>query len=178
RLQLIAEHFQRHGVEFLVIGGQAAVLLGSPLPTYDIDLCYRRTADNLQRLAAALKELHPTLRGAPPDLPFLLDAQSLALGSNFTFNTDQGPLDLLGWVEPFGTYEELVPRAEAHQLGTVNVLAVGLDDLIAIKRHIRRPKDQAALVQLEALKRLRDEKGSGSSPPRAGPLPRFITTLS
>jgi hypothetical protein len=93
----------------MVIGGQAAVLLGSPLPTYDVDLCYHRTAENLQRLADALKELHPTLRGAPPDLPFRLDPQSLALGCNFTFQTDHGPLDLLGWVEPFGTYEELPP---------------------------------------------------------------------
>src|SRR5581483_1626343 len=90
RLLAIAEHLQRHGVEFMVIGGQAATLLGSPLPTFDIDLCYRRTADNLARLAAALKQLHPTLRGAPPDLPFRIDAESLALGSNFTFNTDLG----------------------------------------------------------------------------------------
>lgn len=96
RLVRIAERFLKHGVEFLVIGGQAAVLHGSPIPTYDIDLCYRRTPENLERLAEALRELHPTLRGAPPDLPFRLDAQSLALGANFTFNTDEGPLDLLG----------------------------------------------------------------------------------
>jgi hypothetical protein len=88
RLVAIAEHLQRHGVEFMVIGGQAAVLLGSPLPTYEVDLCYRRSADNLTRLAEALKELHPTLRGAPPDLSFRLDAQSLALEANFTFNAD------------------------------------------------------------------------------------------
>src|SRR5215470_12861415 len=103
RLVRIAERLQKHGVEFLVIGGQAAVLHGSPVPTYDIDLCYRRTTENLERLAEALRELHPTLRGAPPDLPFRLDAESLALGANFTFNTDNGPLDLLGWVEPLGT---------------------------------------------------------------------------
>ncbi|MCZ6793871.1 MAG: hypothetical protein O7J95_09705 [Planctomycetota bacterium] len=87
----IAEHLERHGVEFMVIGGQAAALLGSPLPTFDVDLCYRRTKDNLQRLAEALQELRPTLRGAPGDLPFRLDAESLALGANFTFNTDCGP---------------------------------------------------------------------------------------
>lgn len=43
RLLRIAEQLKRHGVEFMVIGGQAAVLLGSPLPTFDVDLCYRRT---------------------------------------------------------------------------------------------------------------------------------------
>jgi predicted nucleotidyltransferase len=163
RLLRIAEHFQEHGVEFMVIGGQAAVLLGSPLPTLDVDLCYRRTAENLDRLAAALKELHPTLRGAPPDLPFRLDAQSLALGSNFTFETDHGPLDLLGWVEPFGTYEDLAPRATPILAGSVQLLTISLDDLIAIKRHIGRPKDKVALVQLEALKRLREGGDAGRS---------------
>jgi hypothetical protein len=159
RLLVVAEHLQRHGVEFLVIGGQAATLLGSPLPTFDIDLCYRRTAENLDRLAAALQDLHPTLRGAPPDLPFRLDAQSLALESNFTFNTDCGPLDLLGWVEPLGTYEALLPGATVIPAGDINLLTIGLDDLIAIKRHLRRPKDQAALAQLEAIKRTRDTPG-------------------
>ncbi len=159
RLVAIAEHLQRHGVEFMVIGGQAATLLGSPHPTFDVDLCYRRTADNLTRLAAALKELHPTLRGAPADLPFRIDAESLALGSNFTFNTDLGPLDLLGWVEPFGTFEDLRSRAATIPAGDVSLLTISLDDLIAIKRHLGRPKDKAALVQLEELKRLRDTAG-------------------
>ena len=164
RLLAIAEHLRRHGVEFMVIGGQAANLLGSPQVTFDVDLCYRRTAGNLRRLADALRELHPTLRGAPPDLPFRLDADSLALGANFTFQTDLGPLDLLGWVEPFGTYEELLPRAERVALGSLDLLSIGLDDLIAVKRYIRRPKDQAALLQLEGLKRLREEqKGDTSS---------------
>ncbi|MBI4607857.1 MAG: hypothetical protein HY726_02470 [Candidatus Rokubacteria bacterium] len=156
RLLVLAEFLDRHGVEFLVIGGQAAVLHGSPLPTFDIDLCYRRTAANLERLAAALKEIHPTLRGAPPDLPFRLDARSLALGANFTFDTDLGPLDLFAWLEPLGPYENLIERAEQMDLGSVRVSVIGLDDLIAIKRHIGRPKDQVAVLQLEALKPLRD----------------------
>lgn len=153
----IAELFARHGVEHIVIGGQAAYLHGSPQITFDTDLCYRRSADNLERLAAALKEIHPTLRGAPPGLPFILDEKSLALGSNFTFNTDYGPLDLLGWVEPFSDYESILPRAVEYDLGTVRLKVIDLDDLITIKRHIRRPKDQAALFQLEAIKRIREE---------------------
>jgi hypothetical protein len=59
-LELIVSFFIRHGVEFLVIGGQAEHLMGSPRVTYDIDLCYRRTKDNLERLALALKDLKPT----------------------------------------------------------------------------------------------------------------------
>lgn len=156
RLVEIAEILQRHGVEFLVIGGQAAALHGSPHPTFDVDLCYRRTPSNLASLANALAELHPTLRGAPADLPFRIDAESLALGSNFTFDTALGPLDLLGWVEPFGDFESLVERCETIDLGHCQVGVIGLDDLITIKRHINRPKDQAAAFQLEAIRRLRD----------------------
>jgi predicted nucleotidyltransferase len=156
RLLLIAERLHKHGVEFIVIGGQAAVLHGSPISTFDVDLCYRRTRENMARLADALKTLHPTLRGAPPDLPFRLDPESLALGSNFTFETDLGPLDLLGWVEPFGDYEALLPGSEVVDVAGLEIRIIGLDDLITVKRHIRRPKDQAALLQLEALKRLRD----------------------
>jgi len=152
----VAELFQRHGVEFIVLGGQAAALFGSPIPTYDIDLCYRRTEENLSHLADALRELRPTLRGAPPDLPFRIDAQSLALGSNFTLNTDLGPLDLVGWVEPLGTYDDLLRGAEQFDLDGLKVLVIGLSDLLTIKRHLSRPKDRAMLAQLEAIERLRD----------------------
>ncbi len=160
RLVEIAELLNRYGVEFLVIGGQAAALHGSPHPTFDVDLCYRRTASNLHNLAQALLELHPSLRGAPADLPFRVDAQSLALGANFTFDTDYGPLVLLGWVEPFGDYDSLILRSESIDLESCQVQVIGLDDLITVKRHINRPKDQAAALQLEAIQRLRD---SGSS---------------
>jgi predicted nucleotidyltransferase len=153
----VAKLLHKHRVEYIVIGGAAAVLLGSPLPTFDVDLCYRRTEENLQRLAIALREIHPTLRGAPPDLPFQLDAKSLALGSNFTFNTDLGPLDLLGWVEPLGGYEQLLPNADRTEITDLSVLVIGLDDLIKIKAHIRRPKDRAILIQLEEIKRMREE---------------------
>jgi predicted nucleotidyltransferase len=152
----IAEHLQRHGVEFLVIGGQAAALFGSPHPTYDVDLCYRRAPENLRRLADALRELHPTLRGAPHDVPFRLDARSLSIGQNFTFDTDLGPLDLLGWVEPLGSYEEIAPRATRIRLETTEVLVASLDDLIRIKRHIGRPKDKLDLLQLEAIRALHE----------------------
>ena len=152
----VAELFQRHGVEFMVLGGQAAALFGSPIPTYDVDLCYRRTEENLRRLADALNELHPTLRGAPEDLPFRIDAESLALGSNFTLNTDLGPLDLIGWAEPMGTYDDLLPGAEEFDLDGLKVQVIGLSDLLRVKRHLGRPKDRAMLAQLEAIQRLRN----------------------
>jgi predicted nucleotidyltransferase len=149
-----------HGVEFIVVGGQAEALMGSPRVTYDVDLCYRRTADNLERLARALGTLNLTLRGAPADLKFRLDAQALALGQNYTFEVDgEYPLDFLGYLEPIGTYDDLVPHAETMVIGGRPVQVIGLDDLIRIKRHINRPKDRQSLLQLEAIKRLREQEG-------------------
>lgn len=110
-LEQVAEVLVRHGVEFIVIGGQAETLFGSPRITYDIDLCYRRTRENLERLARALPEFQPKLRGVPPDLPCIIDARALALGNNYTFTTNIVDLDLLGHCEPIGDYDALAQRA-------------------------------------------------------------------
>jgi predicted nucleotidyltransferase len=158
RLERIVQVLRSHGVEFIVIGGQAEWAYGSPRVTYDVDLCYRRTSENLDRLAAALKELKPSLRDAPPDLPFVIDAQSLALGNNFTFKTSVADLDLIGWVEPIGDYDAIVRHAVQLTVGNLDLLVIGLDDLIQIKQHIGRPKDRESLMQLLAIKRVRDEK--------------------
>lgn len=112
----------------------------------------------MERLAAALIELKPTLRGVPPGLPFQIDAKSLALGSNFTFDTPFGALDLLGWVEPIGDYDAIVPHAEIYRLSDLELRTISLDDLIRVKEHIRRPKDRDSLFQLKAIKQIR-EKG-------------------
>ncbi|MCI0650258.1 MAG: hypothetical protein L0Z55_00095 [Planctomycetes bacterium] len=157
-IERIAEIFFRNGVEFLIVGGQAELLFGSPRITYDVDLCYRRTASNLERLAQALVELNPKLRGAPSDLRFRIDAQSLALGCNFTFSTALGDLDLLGYLEPVGGYEELIRSAEAYVVGDLELHTISLGDLIKIKRHIRRPKDIQSLVQLEAIALVREQQ--------------------
>jgi predicted nucleotidyltransferase len=160
-LRRIAELLLKHRVEFIVIGGAAETILGSPRVTYDVDLCYRRTAENLERLAAALRELKPTLRGAPPDLPFIIDARSLALGSNFTFDTPITALDLLGWVEPLGDYDALAKKARTVRVGDLDLCVIDLDDLIAIKQYISRPKDRESLLQLLAIRRIKQERDAG-----------------
>ena len=160
-LERIVSVFLRHQVEFIIIGGQAETLMGSPRVTYDTDLCYRRSESNLERLANALSEIKPSLRGAPADLPFTIDARALALGSNFTLSTPAGDLDLIGWVEPLGAYEALIKNSETYEVCGTHVRSIGLDDLIRIKQHISRPKDRDSLFQLLAIKNLRNE-GSAS----------------
>lgn len=152
----IIERLFANGVEFIVIGGEAETLHGSPRVTYDTDICCRRTGENLRRLAEALQELSPTLRGAPPDLPSRLDAESLALGCNFTFATSEGDLYLTGFVEPVGDYAELVKHAETIPVGPVSLNVVALDDAIRVKEHLGRPKVREALLHLLGIRRIRD----------------------
>lgn len=158
RLEEILDVLRKHQVAVVVIGGQAANLHGSPKPTFDVDLCYSRTKDNIARLAGALRDLNPSLRGAPAGLPYVLDARSITAGLNFTLVTDLGDLDLLGEVEPLGGYDKVKQHAEAYTLGEYQVDVISLDDLIAIKQHINRPKDRDSLYQLLAIKKIRNEQ--------------------
>lgn len=132
----------RHNVDFVVIGGLAGIAHGSAYPTYDVDVAYERSRENLQRLAGALSELEATLRGAPPGLPFQPDADTLHAGSNFTFDTRHGSLDMLG--DPAGAprYEELRTAASLETLWGVTIRIASLDHLIAMKEAAGRTKDK------------------------------------
>lgn len=146
------------GVEFVLIGGCAANLHGSPRYTLDVDVVYRRSRENLQRIVEALAPLKPYLRGAPPGLPFRLDLATVRRGLNFTLTTELGDLDLLGEVAGDGTYESLLPFVETKEAFGLALPCVGLEKLIALKRAAGRPKDFEPIAELEAI---RQERLSG-----------------
>ncbi len=156
QLDQLIELFARHGIEYVIVGGQAEALFGSPRVTYDTDICHRLSPENLARMAAALRELDARVRFAPPELPFRLDAQSLALGVNYVFSTNLGDLDLISWVEPIGDDDELIQRAERIPYRGHELKVIALEDLIRVKEHIARKKDSESLYQLRAIKRLRE----------------------
>jgi hypothetical protein len=140
------------GVRWVLIGGLAAVTHGAPIVTQDVDVCYARDDENLERLAAALRDVHTELRGAEPDLPFLVDARTLRAGDAFKLTSDVGWLDLLG--TPAGTagFEDLSRTADAFDLFGQRVLVASVDDLIRMKRAAGRPKDLLAVEELGALR--------------------------
>lgn len=132
---------------------------GSPTLTVDLDVCYARDRDNLERLAAALGELGTTLRDPLPDQPFHPDRRTLERGDAFTFDTDFGALDILATPSGTSGFEDLAANAVEVELGGGLVVPVAsLDDLIRMKRAAGRPKDR---VELEILGALRDEIEAG-----------------
>lgn len=136
--------------EFIVVGGISAVLHGVPIVTQDLDICYRRSPENLVRLAAALRPLNPRLRGLPPDLPGLFEEHSLQQGANFTLEVENENLDLLAEMTGLGGYEQVVGFAEEMEVAQRRVKVLALGDLIKSKRAVGRPKDLAVLPVLEA----------------------------
>ena len=75
------------GVEFILVGGVAAVAHGSARLTQDIDVSYARSETNLRRIVTALLPHEPYLRGAPSGLPFEWSVETLRSGLNFTLTT-------------------------------------------------------------------------------------------
>jgi hypothetical protein len=141
-------------VNFVVVGGYAAMLRGSAYLTQDLDICYERTAENLQRLASALGPLHPRLRGAPEGMPFVFDERTLLQGMNFTLETDAGDLDLLGELSGVGGYPMISKSAESMEVNGRSYRVASLEELIRSKRAAGRPKDLNVLPELEALRDL------------------------
>lgn len=142
------------GVNFVVIGGVAISAHGSAHVTFDLDICYDRSPENIRRLVDALKPCHPRLRGAPADLPFFFEMETIVRGLNFTFTTDLGDLDLLGEVAGIGQYKEALTRSTTLELFGRPCQVLSLDGLIAAKRAAGRPRDLAVLPELEALREL------------------------
>ncbi len=147
-----------HEVEFIVIGGIAAAGHGSARATYDVDVVYGRSGENLGRIVAALDPLHPYLRGAPAGLPFRLDVETLRRGLNFTLATEAGALDLLGEVTGGGGYENLLQHSMETQAFGTKFQMLDLPTLIRIKRAAGRPKDLEAIAELELLLEMQHER--------------------
>jgi predicted nucleotidyltransferase len=140
----------RHRVRYLVVGGIAAVLHGWPGATADLDVLGAFDSENLTRLAAALQELNATGDGWDGD------PETIGSATAWSLDTEAGPVDLLFVLEPWGTYEELRGRAvEVFGFG-VAIPIVSLDDLIALKQALGRPKDLRVAVELDELRRRRD----------------------
>lgn len=140
-----------HEVSFVIVGGVAAALHGAARVTYDLDIVYDRSPDNLRRVVAALAPLKPYLRGAPPGLPFRLDEATLQRGLNFAFATQRGGIDLLGELTGVGSCAVARGRAIEAEIAGARYAFLDIDALMAAKRAAGRAKDMEAIAELETI---------------------------
>lgn len=143
-----------HGVRYVVIGGLAAVLHGSPTITADADICADRSPENLQHLVDALKDLHARIRSVsePDGIPFKPDVALLGRMKVLNLTTEFGDLDLAFVPAAFSGYEELAPDSVMVSVAGTEIAVASLDDVIRSKEVADRPKDHATLPVLYGLR--------------------------
>lgn len=148
-----------HEVDFCVIGAVAAWLQGSPMTTFDLDVTPRRDLDNAERLAAALNALGARRRdgGAAGQLE---GADFLGWQTQH-FDTDAGSLDVVPYAAAIGGFEEIA--TVTLKLGDLSIRVAAIDEVIASKERLKRPKDTAALPALYAAREaIRRRTGDGA----------------
>lgn len=138
------------GVEFIVVGGAAAVLHGAPITTEDLDIVHLRTPENVSRLRSVLHDLDAHVRElanrrlAPQETALLGEGHVL-------LSTRLGPLDCLGTLVDGRGFEDLVSHSESIEDEGSEFRVVDLPTLIDLKTKTGRAKDRLMLPVLVAL---------------------------
>ena len=143
----ILEQLNRHEVEYIVVGGVAAVIQGAPVTTFDLDTLVRVGEDNAERLSLVLDELDARYREHQSTIK--PTKEDILAGGHLLLLTRAGPLDLLGFIGDENRYEDLLPQSTeiSMSIGTIRVL--NLEELIRQKKRSDRPKDRAMLELLK-----------------------------
>ncbi len=156
-LTTLLERLSAAGVEFVLVGGLAAVVQGAPLTTFDLDIVHRRTEENVDRLIAFLTSIGARYRNRP-DLPVAPKRSALVGPGHSLFMTDLGPLDALGPIEGGAGYDQLLPDTLLVPVAGRTVRVLSLSKIVSLKRASNDPKDKLRLAVLEAVLQ---RKGAG-----------------
>jgi hypothetical protein len=138
------------GIEFLVVGGAAAVLHGAPTTTWDLDIVHRRSPQNIHLLSALLEKLHATVRD-PAGRNLRPTRAHLEGSGQLQLVTDYGPFDVLGTLHDGRGWDELQGNSMTMGDQTLRVHVLDLPTLIEIKSSLGRAKDRLVLPVLLAL---------------------------
>lgn len=147
----LLQRLHSHKVEFVIIGGICNVLHGVTLVTQDVDVCCRFCPENLRRLQAAVRDLHPVHRQTPHKLPFVLDEHLARELKNLYLRTDLGVIDCLAEVAGIGDFDAVWQASVPVSLSFGECQMLSLEALIRSKETMGRDQDVAALRQLRAI---------------------------
>jgi hypothetical protein len=143
----------KNGVDYVLIGGLAAILHGAPHLTTDVDIVPQEAPDNLERLSAALDELKARIRvaGQEDGVTFGHDGPSLGRVRIWNLVTDRGNVDIT--FVPSGTrgYDDLVRDVRPMRVKGADVPVASLADVIRSKEAAGRERDRAILPLLRRL---------------------------
>jgi hypothetical protein len=166
RPERMLQVLEAHGVRFVLIGGFAAVIHGSPYVTTDIDVVPERSLDNLARLSEALRAMNARVwtTSEPAGIPFDNDAASIADVRIWNLMTDLGRLDVT--FEPAGTagYEDLARGAIRLEILGAHVDVATLEDIVRSKEAADRDKDRLVLPVLRRLLGARENEEASDAP--------------
>lgn len=159
-LNRLLERLCDSDIEFVVVGGFAAMLHGSALITRDLDICAVVSDATVGQLRATLKDLNPTHRFTPQRLNFLAVPAPGGELKNLYFETELGPVDVLGSILGVGDYAAVKSRAVEIDVFGRKCRLISLEDLIAAKEAFGRDKDKLAAKELRAIAAKRAQQGS------------------
>jgi hypothetical protein len=141
----ILEVLVRHKVDFVLVGGVAAVLQGAPINTFDLDIVQSREPGNITRLVNALRELDAVYR-MQPERRLQPNSSHLSSAGHNLLVTKFGPLDVLGTIGHGHGWDELAARTDTVTLGEgLSVAVLNLPMQIAVKEEVAGEKDAHAL---------------------------------
>jgi predicted nucleotidyltransferase len=158
-LEQLLRELAAGGVEFIVVGGAAAVIHGAPVTTQDLDIVPNLEGEHEQRLLAVLGKLDSRLRPVRPDRDIAPGPEHFVNRGQLNLVTSLGPLDVLCKLHDARGYAELLPHSREIVDGDLRVRVIDLETLIEIKRSTGRERD---LMVIPLLLALRDRSRSGT----------------
>jgi len=156
-LSAILEGLIEAGVEFILVGGLAAVVQGAPVTTLDIDIVHNRSSENIARLLAFLKSIDAVHR-RPDNRVVKPKKEDISGTGHALFTTRLGPLDVLAVIEEGRAYQDLLEHTVEIEFRGHTVRVLNLKTLVELKRTSRDPKDKQRLPVLEETLRQVEEK--------------------
>ena len=155
--------FTDAGIEFIVVGGVAAVLNGAAVNTFDTDMVHARDPENIGRILSVLETINGIFR-MQPDRRLRPNASHLAGRGHLNLVTTMGPLDLLCTIGRGLAFEDLLPHTTSMELGGgAAVKVLNLETLIGLKEELNGDKDRIALPFLRQALKLKQANEASKS---------------
>jgi len=147
-LSALLKGLNEAGIEFILVGGMAAVAQGAPITTFDLNIVHRQTEENIKKLIKFLKSIGAYQR-RPDDKVIEPNDRDLQGKGHVLLATRFGPLDVLATIEKGRGFEELLTYTVEIEFKGFKVYVLSLKTIVALKRESKDPKDQYRLQILE-----------------------------